>query len=75
MDNAARHAVDRLTGPSGSTTSGTGVLTTDTELPVVSQTPVGPDLLQLLDVISQLLVDDVADDVEVLSVDDILPPV
>ena len=35
----------------------------------------GPDLLQLLDVVSQLLVDNVADDVQVLSIDDILPPV
>jgi hypothetical protein len=51
------------------------VLTTDTELPVVSETPVGPDLLQLLNVVPQLLVDNVGDDVEVLSVGDILPPV
>jgi hypothetical protein len=65
----------RLTGPSGSSTSGTGVLTTDTELPVVSETPVGPDLLQLLNVVPQLLVDNVGDDVKVLSVGDILPPV
>jgi len=36
---------------------------------------VGPDLLQLLNVVSQLLVDNVADDVQVLSIDDILPPV
>ena len=62
-------------GPSGSSTSGTGVLTTDTELPVVSETPVGPDLLQLLNVVPQLLVDNVGDDVKVLSVGDILPPV
>lgn len=65
----------KLTGPSGSSTSGTGVLTTDTELPVVSETPVGPDLLQLLNVVPQLLVDNVGDDVKVLSVGDILPPV
>jgi hypothetical protein len=91
-----------LTGPSGSSTSGTGVLTTDTELPVVSQTPrqnkntllstlcplggsprqelfeyspVGPDLLQLLNVVSQLLVDNVGDNVQVLSIDNILPSV
>lgn len=51
------------------------MLTTDTELPVVSETPVGPDLLQLLNVVTELLVDNVGDDVEVLSVDDILPPV
>lgn len=41
----------------------------------MSETPVGPDLLQLLNVVPQLLVDNVGDDVKVLSVGDILPPV
>jgi hypothetical protein len=71
------------------------VLSTDTELPVVTQTPtitpsvqpdsldlqtkldipVGPDLLQPLDVITQLLVNNVGNNVQVLSVSDVLPPV
>lgn len=34
-----------------------------------------PDLLQPLDIVSQFLIDNVGDDVQVLSVGDIFPPV
>lgn len=57
-------------GPA-TTTSGLGVLTTDTEAPVVSQTTVGPDLLQALEVITELGVDTVGEDLRVLAVDNV----
>jgi hypothetical protein len=51
------------------------VLTTDTEAPVVSQTTVGADLLQTLQVITELAVDAVGEDLGVLAIDDIALPV
>lgn len=51
------------------------MLTSDSEVPGVSETSVGPDLLQSLDVVSELLVDNVGNNVQVLTVSDILSPV
>jgi hypothetical protein len=52
-----------------------GVLTTDTKAPVVAETAVGADLLQALQVITELGVDVVGQDLRVLAVDDITLPV
>ena len=41
------------------TTGGLGVLTSDTEAPVVTQTTMGADLLQTLKVLTKLVVQDV----------------
>ena len=57
-------------GPA-TTTSGLGVLTTDAEAPVVTKTSVGADLLQSLEIITELGVDAVGEDLEVLAVNDI----
>lgn len=51
------------------------VLTTNPDLPVVPQPPVTPDLLEPLEVITELLVDLVGKDVGVLAVDHVLLPV
>jgi hypothetical protein len=51
--------------------SGLGVLTTDTEAPVVTQTAVGADLLQALKVLTELGVKTVGDDLAVLAVGDV----
>lgn len=48
-----------------------GVLATDAEAPEVTQTTVSPDLLQALEVITQLRVDAVGEDLAVLAVDDV----
>lgn len=50
------------------TTGGLGVLTTDTETPVVTETTVSADLLEALKVVTHLLVDLVRDNVRVLAV-------
>lgn len=52
-----------------------GVLTTDTQAPVVAETPVGPDFLQALEIITELRVDTVGQELRVLAVDDIALPV
>ena len=52
-------------------TSGLGVLTTDTEAPVVTETTVGPDLLEALQVVTELRVDTVGQGVDVLAVGDV----
>lgn len=52
-----------------------GVLTSDLQSPVVSQTSVRSDLLQSLEVVSKLLVDGVGESVRVLSVGQVLLPV
>lgn len=57
-------------GPAA-TTSGLGVLTTDTQAPVVSETTVGADLLQPLQVVTELGVDSVGENLVVLAVDDV----
>lgn len=48
------------------------MLTTDTEAPVVSETTVGTDLLQSLEILTELGVDTVGNDLAVLAIDDIL---
>lgn len=57
------------------TTSGLGVLTTDTESPVGTETTVVTDLLQTFEVLTHLGVKLVGKKVTVLSVNDILLPV
>lgn len=52
-------------------TSGLGVLTTDTETPVVTETTVRADLLQALEILTELGVDTVGDDLGVLAIDDV----
>jgi hypothetical protein len=47
------------------------VLTTDTETPVVSETTVSADLLEALEILTELGVDTVGEDVGVLAIDDI----
>lgn len=61
-------------GPSTSA-GGLGVLTTDTEAPVVTKTSVGADLLQSLEIITELGVDTVGEDLEVLAIDNVALPV
>jgi hypothetical protein len=51
------------------------VLATDTQAPVVAETTVGPDLLQALEVITELRVDTVGKDLRVLAVDNVALPV
>lgn len=53
------------------TTGGLGVLSTDAQTPVVAQTSVGADLLQSLQVLTELAVNAVGKQVAVLAVDDI----
>lgn len=52
-------------------TSGLGVLSTDTESPVVTETTVSADLLQALEIVTELGVDVVGQDLVVLAVHDI----
>ena len=65
-----------LVGNSASTTTGgLGVLTTDTETEVVADTTVGLDLLQSLEVITQLGVDVVGKELAALAVNNVALPV
>lgn len=57
-------------GPAA-TTSGLGVLSADTEAPVVTETAVSADLLQALEIITELGVDTVGEDLAVLAVDNV----
>lgn len=50
---------------------GLGVLTTHTQTPVVTQTSVGADLLEALEILTELGVDTVGDDLTVLAVGDV----
>ena len=59
------------TNGSAAATSSLGVLSTDTQTPVVTQTPVGADLLQALQIITELAVDSVGEHLAVLAVDDV----
>lgn len=52
-------------------TSGLGVLATDTQAPVVTETAVGADLLQALKVLTQLAVETVGDNLGVLAIGDV----
>lgn len=47
------------------------MLSTDTQAPVVTETTVGADLLQALEVITELGVDTVGEDLRVLAVDNV----
>jgi hypothetical protein len=63
-----------LLGNTDSTTSaasGLGVLTTDTETPVVTETTMSADLLQALKIITELGVDTVSENLGVLAVDNV----
>ena len=51
------------------------MLATDTEAPKVSQTTVGTDFLQALEIVTDLRVDAVGQDLVVLAVDNVLLPV
>lgn len=51
------------------------MLTTDTEAPVVTETTVSADLLQALEVVTELGGDTVGEDLAVLAIDDIALPV
>jgi hypothetical protein len=61
-------------GPA-SAASRLGVLAADAEAPVVTETAVGADLLQALEVVAELRVDAVGEDLAVLAVDDVALPV
>ena len=52
--------------------SGLGVLATDTEAPVVSETTVSTDLLQTLEIIAELRVNTVGENLAVLAINDIV---
>jgi hypothetical protein len=56
-------------------TSGLAVLATDAEAPVVTETTVSADLLQALEVLTELGVDTVGEDLVVLAVDNVALPV
>jgi hypothetical protein len=51
------------------------VLTTDAEAPVVTETTVSADLLQALEIVTELAVDTVGEGLAVLAIDDIALPV
>jgi len=51
------------------------VLTADTEAPVVTETTVSADLLQALEIITELGVDTVGEDLRVLAIDNVALPV
>lgn len=52
-------------------TSGLGVLATDTQAPVVTETAVGADLLQALEVLTELGVETVGNNLGVLAIGDV----
>ena len=54
---------------------GLGVLTSHTETPVVTEPTVGPDLLESLKILTQLVVEDVGHDLGGLAVLDVTLPV
>ena len=56
-------------------TGGLGVLAPDTETPVVTQTTVGADLLQTLEILTKLVVEDVGHHLGSLAVLDVTLPV
>jgi hypothetical protein len=63
------------TDGSAAATSGLGVLSTDTETPVVTETTVSADLLEALEILTELGVDTVGEDLSVLAVDNVTLPV
>ena len=73
-----RKHLSLLLGDTDSATAaagGLGVLTTDAEAPVVTETTVSADLLQALEVLTELGVDTVGEDLVVLAVDNVALPV
>jgi hypothetical protein len=56
-------------------TGGLAVLSTDTETPVVTQTPVGADLLQSLQILTELAVHTVGENLVVLAIHNVALPV
>lgn len=54
------------------TTSGLGVLTTDTDAPVVTETTMGTDLLKTLQILTHLVVKTVSQKLGVLSIGEVL---
>ncbi len=60
------------TDSTATASSGLGVLATDTEAPVVSETTVSTDLLQTLEIIAKLRVNAVGENLAVLAIDDIV---
>jgi hypothetical protein len=63
------------TDSSAATTGCLGVLSTNTEAPVVTETTVSADLLQALEIVTELAVDAVGEDLAVLAIDDVALPV
>lgn len=63
------------TNGSATSASGLGVLSADTEAPVVSETTVSADLLQALEILTELGVDTVGQDLRVLAIDNVALPV
>ena len=63
------------TDGTAATTGRLGVLSADAEAPVVAETTVGADLLQALEVITELGVDTVGEDLRVLAIDNVALPV
>lgn len=61
----------RHTNSPSTSSSGLGVLATDTESPVVTETTVSTDLLQAFQIITKFGVDTVGEDLAVLAIDDI----
>jgi len=54
------------------TTSGLGVLTTDTDAPVVTETTMGTDLLETLQILTHLVVKTVSQKLGVLAIGEVL---
>lgn len=74
MTIVVRFLTTLLLGHTNSPTAATGrlgVLATNAQAPVVSETAVGADLLQALEVITELGVDSVSQDLVVLAVDNV----
>lgn len=71
MCEEGRRTTDGLPPPAG----GLGVLTPDPEPPEMPQTAVGADLLEPLEVVTELGVDAVGEDLVRLAVDNVLLPV
>ena len=69
-DNLTTLLLGDTDGPAAAT-SRLGVLTTDTETPVVTETTVSADLLQALEIITELGVDTVSKDLGVLAIDNV----
>lgn len=59
------------TDGTASATGSLGVLSTDTETPVVTETTVRADLLQTLKVLTELAVETVGEDLAVLAIGDV----